>query len=156
MDLMGKSAIISGLRPRSAPFLLLIEDSADDRMLAVRALAEGDLSLRVQTAEDGSDAIRQIADMDENGYPRMVLLDLNLPDVHGLDVLSSLRQDPALAHVPIIVFSSSDESEEVEESYLRGANSFVKKPSSGEHFAHVIRTTARYWLHTNLGRPDYN
>src|SRR4051794_7548360 len=117
---MGKSATRQASKSRRAPLLLLIEDSADDRLLAIRALEDGNLALRIQTAQDGDDAIRQIAEMDEHEYPRMVLLDLNLPNVHGLDVLASLRQDPTLAQIPIVVFSSSDDNDEVEESYLRG------------------------------------
>jgi len=135
--------------------ILLVEDSPDDEALIIRAL-EQSLAGPVTIARDGAEALDYLlpADGPERPVPDVVLLDLHLPRVKGLDVLRRIRAAPRTRHVPVVILTSSLEAEDVARSYELGANSFVGKPPDPESFVDAIREIARYWLQINRAAGD--
>ncbi len=128
--------------------ILLVEDNPDDELLTLRALKGLPKPCSVTCARDGEEAIRRL----ESGYrPSLVLLDLKLPKLNGLEVLERLRASPELRHVPVVVLTSSREWIDVREAYRLGANSFVQKPVEFEDFIETVRLLGRYWLAKNIG-----
>jgi len=135
--------------------ILLVEDSPEDRELTLRALQKAHLANRIHTAVDGAEALdfmfgegafarRTVASL-----PRVVLLDLKLPKVDGLEVLQRLKGDPRTKHVPIVVLTSSREQRDVVESYRLGVNSYIVKPVNFERFAAAVQDLGMYWLLLN-------
>jgi CheY-like chemotaxis protein len=150
-DLSGK-AIESKL-------ILLVEDNPDDEALALRALARTDLPTEVVVARDGAEALDFLfatgpyEGRDGNVLPAVVLLDLKLPKVDGLDVLRRVRADPRTRFLPVVVMSSSDESRDVAESYRVGASSYIRKPVDFGQFTETVRQLGTYWLVLNDPPP---
>jgi CheY-like chemotaxis protein len=130
--------------------ILLVEDSPDDEALIVRAL-EKSLAGPVTVLHDGAQALDYLFPKggDEAPAPDVVLLDLDLPIVKGLDVLRRIRAAPRTRHLPVVILTSSMEERDVAESYELGANSFVAKPVDPARFTDAIREIARYWLEIN-------
>jgi two-component system response regulator len=133
--------------------ILVVEDSPDDEALMVRALAESSIG-PVAVIRDGAEALAYLLASGEAArpVPDVVLLDINLPRVKGLEVLRQLRASPRTRHVPVVILTSSEKSNEVARSYELGANSFVGKPRDPTQFVDAIRTIARYWI--GLNRAD--
>lgn len=127
--------------------ILLVEDNPDDELLTLRALQAVAKSYPVVIARDGVEAIQKL---DQDPPPVLVLLDLKLPKLNGLEVLERLREIPATAHVPVVILTSSREQIDVREAYRRGANSFVQKPVEFEDFMDTVRMVIRYWLTKNV------
>lgn len=128
--------------------ILLVEDNPDDELLTLRALRAVAKGCPVVTARDGEEAVECL----RNGpTPSLVLLDLKLPKLNGLEVLERLRKMPDLEHVPVVVLTSSREQVDVRESYRLGANSFVQKPVEFEDFIETVRLLGSYWLAKNVG-----
>jgi CheY-like chemotaxis protein len=131
--------------------ILVVEDSPDDEALMVRALTQGQAGPLTVT-RDGAEALAYLATGDPAlPTPDVVLLDLHLPKVRGLEVLRQIRASPRTRHVPVVVLTSSGSDTDIERSYELGANSFVGKPSDPTCFADAVRAIARYWL--LLNRP---
>lgn len=130
--------------------LLLVEDSAEDTALALRALSRHDLARRVHVARDGADALAYLR---EAPRPRVALLDLKLPKVSGLKVLAIIRNTPELRTLPVIVLTSSRESPDVEMAYALGANSYIVKPVDFDEFSRVMSQVGLYWLGLNQPPP---
>jgi CheY-like chemotaxis protein len=130
--------------------ILLVEDDAFDEALALRALANG-AGGPIAVARDGAEALDYLLPSSgpEPPVPQLVLLDLHLPRVRGLDVLRRLRATERTRRIPVVVLSSSSSEGDVRRSYELGANSFVCKPRDAVHFGEALRTIARYWLHLN-------
>ena len=135
--------------------ILLVEDSAEDLELALRALRKAKLAKRIEVARDGAEALdfifcagrhaaRKIADA-----PRVILLDLKLPKVDGLEVLQRIKADPRTRHIPVVVLTSSKEQSDVVKSYRLGVNSYIVKPVNFEGFAAAVQRLGRYWLLLN-------
>jgi two-component system response regulator len=139
--------------------ILLVEDNADDEELTLRALRGANVANEVVVARDGAEALDYLfatgdfASRDASHVPQVVLLDLKLPKIGGLDVLKRLRMDPRTAHVPVVVLTSSWEEEDVRASYRLGANSYVRKSVEFSSFAEAVRVLGRYWLLHNEPPP---
>jgi two-component system response regulator len=133
--------------------ILVVEDSPDDEALMVRALAESSIG-PVAVIRDGAEALAYLLATGDAARPMpdVVLLDINLPRVKGLDVLRQMRASPRTRHVPVVILTSSEKANEVARSYELGANSFVGKPRDPSQFVDAIRTIARYWI--GLNRAD--
>jgi two-component system response regulator len=134
--------------------ILLVEDNPDDEMLTLRALEKNNIENRVVVARDGAEALSLIFNQTETGLsPSLVLLDLRLPKLDGLEVLSRLRSDPRTKLVPIVVFTSSDEEQDILRSYTLGATSYIRKPIDFNQYSEAIRLAATYWLRLNIPPP---
>ena len=132
--------------------MLLVEDSPDDRDLVLRALRRNHFSNPVDLASDGQDAIDQL--FAEDGFldrtgSKVVLLDLKLPKVDGLEVLRQIRSDPRGRRIPVVMLTSSQEESDLVASYETGASSFIVKPVDFENFSRCVADIGMYWLLTN-------
>jgi CheY-like chemotaxis protein len=135
--------------------ILLVEDNPDDVALALRALRNANLSNHIEVARDGAEALEFVLcegihseRSPENG-PKVILLDLKLPKVDGLDVLRRLKTHPHAKFIPIVVLTSSKEHCDVVESYNLGANSYIVKPVNFETFVTAVQQLGSYWLLLN-------
>jgi two-component system response regulator len=135
--------------------ILLVEDNPQDLELALRALRKGNLTNHVQVVRDGAEAIdfifcegahaaRQIAD-----GPKVILLDLKLPKIDGLEVLRRIKSDPRTNTIPVVVLTSSKENSDVVQSYQLGVNSYIAKPVNFERFVAAVQELGMYWLLLN-------
>lgn len=139
--------------------ILLVEDNPNDVELALYAFEKHKLSNRVHVARDGEEALAYIfctgeyaGRSIENG-PRVVLLDLKLPKVDGLEVLRQLKADPRTAKIPVVVLTSSRQERDMLESYNLGVNSYIAKPVDFEQFTEVVEHLGYYWLLLNQLPP---
>jgi two-component system response regulator len=130
--------------------ILLVEDNPDDIALTARALKQNNISNDLCVAADGEEALRYLLPEDESGAPPvLILLDLNLPKLSGLDVLRRIRADDRTRYVPVVVLTTSSEERDIVESYQLGANSYVRKPVVFESFLDAIKLLGLYWLLVN-------
>jgi len=140
--------------------ILLVEDNPRDEALTLRALQRSKIVNEVVVARDGVEAldylfgIGKYAGRDATIIPQLILLDLKLPKVDGLQVLKSLRADERTKRVPVVVFTSSSEQEDMIKVYDQGANSYVRKPVDFEQFADATRRLGIYWLLLNQVAPE--
>ena len=132
----------------AAPQIVLIEDNPDDEALTLRALKKNGIVNDVIVLRDGAEALTFLHGADAPS-PHLVLLDLKLPRIDGLEVLRRLRQDPRTALLPIVVLTSSNEERDLVESYRLGANSYIRKPVDFEQFTEAVRQLGLYWLVLN-------
>lgn len=128
--------------------IMLIEDSADDAILTIRALKK--LNFRNITVMDsGREAVRTLYHENIDDLPDLIILDLNLTIVDGLTILKRLRSEKKTRHIPVIIFSSSGEEQDIEKSYEYGANSYVRKPVDFTEFEDLACCISNYWLRFN-------
>ena len=130
--------------------ILLVEDDPNDVELTLSAFERNNLANRVQVVRDGQEALDYLFCRGEytnrgNGSPRVVLLDLKLPKVDGLDVLKAIRADPALRTQPVVVLTSSREEPDISKSYALGINSYIVKPIDFEAFVETTSMLGFYW-----------
>jgi CheY-like chemotaxis protein len=139
--------------------ILLVEDNADDVELTLRAFRKSDLVNTVTVARDGVEALDYLmatgdhAGRHAGGLPDLVLLDIKLPRVDGLQVLERLRANPRTRLVPIVVLTSSIEPRDLLTCYTLGANSYVRKPIDFQQFSKALQQIGAYWLETNEAPP---
>lgn len=136
--------------------ILLVEDNADDETLILMALKKANISNEVVVARDGQEALDRIfgaKDGSETLKPAVVLLDLHLPKIDGLEVLKRIRLDGRTKMLPVVVLSSSDEENDRIRSYDLGANSYICKPVDFGAFAAAVRELGLYWLLLNRPCP---
>lgn len=139
--------------------ILLVEDNPDDIALTLRALKKNHIANEVAVAHDGVEALDclfgtgQHAGRDVTQVPALVLLDLKLPKVDGLDVLRRLRADARTKLVPVVILTSSKEEQDLASGYALGANSYIRKPVDFPQFTEAIRQLGLYWLVLNEGPP---
>ena len=139
--------------------ILLVEDNPDDVELTRRAFAKSHIVNEVVVVSDGAEALDYLyvtgshAGRDPNLVPEVVLLDLKLPKVDGLDVLRRMRADERTRRVPVVVLTSSNEEQDVLRSYDLGANSFIRKPVDFAEFLNAARHLGLYWLVLNEPPP---
>lgn len=135
--------------------ILLVEDNIDDAAFLTHALEEGSVNVALLTARDGVEALRVVYGEDPSPEvmprirPRLILLDLKLPRLGGLQVLGRLKGNPHSRSIPVIVLSSSLEQSDLEQAYALGANSYLVKPMDFDAFSEQIKTLVDYWLQMN-------
>jgi two-component system response regulator len=140
--------------------ILLVEDNPDDELLTLRALKKSNILNEVVVVRDGVEALDYLfcmgdyADRDINLAPQVILLDLRLPKLDGLEVLGRLRADERTCLLPVVVLTSSDEEKDIVESYKMGANSYIRKPVDFAQFIEAVRQLGLYWLVLNQGPPS--
>ncbi|HWP34686.1 MAG TPA: response regulator [Thermodesulfobacteriota bacterium] len=140
--------------------ILLVEDNPDDEALTLRALKKHNIANEVVVARDGAEALDWLfgtgahAGRDPRILPEVVLLDLKLPKVDGLEVLARIRADARSRRLPVVILTSSNEERDIVESYDRGANSYVRKPVDFAQFAEAVRQLGLYWLVLNEPPPE--
>lgn len=139
--------------------ILLVEDNPDDERLTLRAFKKSNIANEVVVARDGVEALDFLfgtgahAGRDVTLLPQVMLLDLNLPRIGGLDVIKRVRADERTKLLPIVVLTSSKQDEDIVRSYALGANSFVRKPVEFDEFAQAVKTLGLFWLILNEGPP---
>jgi two-component system response regulator len=132
--------------------ILLVEDNPDDEELTLRALKKNNILNEVVVARDGAEALDYLfgtgeyAGRDLSVLPQVVLLDLNLPRIGGLDVLRRIREEPRTKLLAVVVLTSSKEDEDIIRSLALGANSFVRKPVEFDEFSTAVKTLGLFWL----------
>jgi len=132
--------------------ILLVEDDPDHELLTIRALKKSNIANDIRVARDGEEAINML--LAEDGLrPQVVLLDLKLPKLDGLEVLRRIRENEATRMLPIVVLTSSDEERDVVRSYQLGVNSYIRKPVNFNDFAEATRQLGLYWLVLNECPP---
>ena len=135
--------------------LLLVEDNPDDVVLARRALKCSGINADMHVACDGVEArdylfgVGAYAGRDINEQPDLILLDLNIPRLSGLEVLQQIRENPVTKYLPVIMLSTSREQRDMVASYDLGANSYLRKPVDFEHFSALMKQLCLYWLEFN-------
>ena len=135
--------------------ILLVEDNPDDEALTLRALKKHNFAHTVDVVRDGAEALDYIfgkgdyADRDKSTMPQLILLDIKLPKVDGLEVLKEIRSNEKYHHIPIVMLTTSTEESDVVRSYKNGANSFIKKPVDFSEFLDVVNKLGIYWLAIN-------
>jgi two-component system response regulator len=132
--------------------IVLVEDNEDDVDLTLRALRRNHISNEVRIARDGVEALELLLGEDAV-VPALVLLDLKLPKVHGLEVLERLRADDRTRLRPIVILTSSREDEDLIRGYTLGANSYIRKPVEFDRFSEAVREVGLYWLLLNEPPP---
>ncbi len=139
--------------------VLLVEDNPDDVELTLRAFKKNNISNRIVVVQDGVEALEYLFGVGPDGAPRplpeLILLDLKLPKVDGLEVLRRIRENPRTALLPVVILTSSNEERDMVQSYSLGANSYVRKPVEFGEFLEASRQLGLYWLVLNrsAGRP---
>ena len=135
--------------------ILLVEDNPQDVDLALRALRKSNLTNRILVVRDGEEALQFLfcegayADRKIEDGPKVILLDLKLPKVDGLEILQRIKKDPATQSIPVVVLTSSKEQRDVVESYRLGVNSYIVKPVNFERFVSAVQELGLYWLLLN-------
>ncbi len=139
--------------------ILLVEDNPDDRELTLCAFQNGNIANEVALAADGVEALDYLfctgryAGRDRSLVPAVVLLDLKLPKIDGLEVLRRIRSDARTCLQPVVILTSSREEQDLIQSYRLGANSYIRKPVDFDNFNEAIRQLGLYWLVTNESPP---
>jgi two-component system, response regulator len=140
--------------------ILLIEDNPDDIELALRAFRKNKIANNVVVAHDGVEALDYLfcrgayANRNLKDMPRLILLDLKLPKIDGLQVLEKIRSSEATKLTPVVILTSSKEEQDLIQSYQTGANSYVRKPIDFNAFVEAVRNIGLYWLLINEPPPD--
>ncbi len=132
--------------------IVLVEDNPDDEALTLRALKKQNIANEIVVLRDGVEALEFLLAPDKP-IPNLVLLDLKLPRVDGLQVLQRLRSEPRTELLPIVVLTSSDEDRDVIDGYRLGANSYIRKPVDFNQFSDAVRHLGLYWLVMNQAPP---
>ena len=139
--------------PDAARLILLVEDDPDHELLTIRALKKSNIANEVQVARDGEEAINLLF----GPYaiqPQVILLDLKLPKVDGLEVLRRIRESDTTRMLPVVILTSSDEERDLVRSYQLGVNSYIRKPVNFNDFAEATRQLGMYWLVLNQCPPN--
>jgi len=135
--------------------ILLAEDNPEDAEMTIRALRRNNLANQLHWVKDGAEALDYLfgtgeyAGRDTSRPPRLVLLDIKMPKVDGIEVLRRLKQDDATRRIPVVVMTSSNEERDVFESYRLGVNSYIVKPVQFDDFVQTVSKIGLYWMLTN-------
>jgi two-component system response regulator len=135
--------------------IILFEDNPSDVELTLHALKKQNVANRVEVARDGAEALDYLfctgayADRSPEDVPRLILLDLKLPKVNGLEVLARLKSDSSTKRIPVVILTSSREERDIVQSYELGVNSYITKPMDFDQFAEAVRQLGTYWLLLN-------
>ena len=140
--------------------ILLVEDNPDDEALTLRALKRNNILNEVIVARDGAEALDYLfargaySSRDTSKQPEVILLDLKLPKVDGLEVLQQIRQDERLRRLAVVILTSSNEERDIIAGYDLGANSYIRKPVDFNQFMEAVRQLGLYWLVLNVSAPN--
>jgi CheY-like chemotaxis protein len=126
--------------------ILLVEDNPQDVEITKRALEKGQVKNRLTVARDGQEALDILEALKSDDPPALILLDLNLPRLNGIEVLQAIKADPHLRSIPVIVLTTSTREEDVVRAYDLGVNTFISKPVRFEDFMRVVMTIQEYWI----------
>jgi len=135
--------------------ILLVEDNADDIILAKRAFQKSNIKNNIIVVRDGAETLDYLygrgkfEGRDINNIPKIILLDLKMPKVHGLEVLKQIRNDKRTKYIPVIILTSSQDKKDIAQGYELGANSYIVKPIDFVKFSEVMQHIAWYWLTLN-------
>lgn len=141
--------------PLASRHILVVEDNPDDEALTLRALRTHHICNEVAVVRDGAEALDYLfcrgryAQRHPASLPQVVLLDLRLPKLDGMDVLRALRAEDSTRHLPVVILTSSDEERDIVESYRLGVNSYVRKPVDFNEFMEGVRQLGLYWMLLN-------
>lgn len=134
-------------------FILIAEDDADDRFLLQAAFEENGFTDRLYFVENGVEVVEYLqsinTDKPEKKFPRFILLDLNMPKKDGREVLRELKQHPDFKKIPVVIFSTTNNEQEMRRCYELGANSYITKPNSFESLLKTVAALRSYWMHTS-------
>jgi two-component system, response regulator len=139
--------------------ILLVEDSPEDAELTIRALRRYKIANEIQVAEDGAEALDFLfcrglfKDRPPSHYPKLVLLDLKLPKVSGMEVLRAIRADERTRAIPVVVLTSSKEERDLIDGYELGVNAYAQKPVDFEQFSETVRQIGMFWMLINQPPP---
>lgn len=142
--------------------VLLVEDNNDDIELTLHAFNKHGMKDQVVVTTDGEEALDylfargQFASRDKKEIPRLILLDINLPKISGLDVLKEIRENELTQFIPVVLLTTSEEHNDVLQGYKLGSNSYIKKPESFNVFEDVVSNLTSYWLNINTPVPTHN
>lgn len=140
-------------------YILLVEDNPDDQTLTMRALKKANILNEIVVANNGEEALDYLfgtgayAGRDLRIMPEVILLDLRMPKIDGLEVLKRIRANERTKFLPVVILTSSKEERDLVESYKLGANSYIQKPVDFVEFAEAVQTLGVYWLALNVLRP---
>ena len=139
----------------SKPYILLVEDNPDDVELTQRAFAKNHIANEIVVLNDGAAALEFLFSSERNGrgLPQVILLDLKLPKVSGLEVLERIRHEKETCFIPTVILTSSKQEEDLLEGYRLGVNSYVRKPVDFNEFVEAVRQVGLYWLVLNEPPP---
>lgn len=132
--------------------ILFVEDSKDDAALTIRALKKSGFTNKLHHVIDGAEALnflycREVyADRNKKEFPRLILLDLKMPKVSGLQVLEKIKSDPVLKSIPVVMLTSSNEGPDIEKCFQLGANSYIVKPVDSDNFTNAVKEIGIYWI----------
>jgi len=135
--------------------ILLVEDNAADAEMTLRALRRNNLANKLHWVKDGEEALAfmfrtgRYAGLTPESVPKLIMLDIKMPKVDGIEVLRRLKADPQTKTIPVVVMTSSDEEQDVVESYRLGVNSYIVKPVGFEAFLETVAKIGLYWVLTN-------
>ncbi len=129
--------------------ILLVEDNPDDELLTLRSLRKANIANRIEVARDGAEALDFVFGKNDAELPCLVLLDLKLPKISGLQVLERIRADERTRRIPVVILTSSTEPVDINGGYDLHANSFVSKPVNFQEFSEAVQRLGLYWLVTN-------
>ena len=143
------------------PIVLLVEDNPNDELLTIRALRKEHIANNIVVVRDGQEAIDYLfgtgpyAGRDTSALPQVMLLDLKLPKISGLEVLSRVRADPKLKTLPVVILTSSAMDRDIVEGYRLGANSYVQKSVNAEEFRQAVQRLGLFWVLVNKVPPSF-
>jgi len=143
------------MNPANIVEILIVEDTSEDLDLTLRALRKAKITNHIQVARDGEEALEFIfcegpfTERKIEDGPKVILLDLKLPKIDGLEVLQRIKSDPRTKSIPVVVLTSSREQSDVVESYNLGVNSYIVKPVNFEQFSEAVQKLGMYWLLIN-------
>ena len=146
----------------TSKIILLVEDNPTDEALTLRALRKSSIKNEVVVTRDGAEALEYLfctgafSGRDPEDIPAVILMDLNLPKIGGLEAVQRIRDNPATRLLPVVILTSSDEEDDRLKGYEAGANSYVRKPVEFDKFASAVQQLGLYWLILNEPAPQKN